>query len=700
MKYVALLAMCILLASSRLYAQQEHVTNGNFSEAYINGAPFGNPCQLDQDGIDKNRRNVVGWTSGSAATPDYFRECSTPETFGVPLNRFINHDIPDGTPNSEVSAYAGIYMFDANTIYREYLRNALSVPLESGKWYVVSFKIAAGLDGPWWADPTKGFGAVANAIDAIDVVLTGKADGKSYYQGTNGVLKPPARFSPQEIQIRAEEIGTEKYFYNQEFPHWIEVSRLFKVEGEDKTDLFIGSLAGDLVADRNIKLIGEDLGPNGFGQVYKQMVYAFIDDVSIKEVPCSDCGAIKVLVERDESRIDCCYNITIVNDGNCDVFGGELSYKLIADDGREITVPIPDFTTVPAGGYAVFKWCNDALAGQSAKLRVVLSLPDRECTWDFTVDCEQKPKCSDCKSLAVRVQQDKDAAGCCFDIDIANDGNCDVIAAKAYFRDEDASYEGEIPLLPFKPIPGGGFAKFRWCNDGLVGRQGIIRVVLTMSDNRTCEFEIPIKCEVPDKCCDLMKVTARPYTSRDLLPLPNPCCGATVIEATLDYVNDMCDPIHEFRISGGGRPSYIMKRGQPITFATRTILLGIECGGPDCPCTRKVQALNARGEVICETNITLPKCSTPPPPDLDPGPGGFQKQRQEDTPQTPTTCLTISAAKLVDLRGRVVTSFSNAVALDDQLITKLSDMGIPAGLYVISGLDPNGQPCSKSVLVP
>lgn len=705
MRNALVLAMCILLAFSRVDAQQEHVTNGSFTDANIKGVPFGNPCQLDDQGIDGNGRNVVGWTSGSLATPDYFRECSTPEAFGVPLNRFINDEIPDGTPGIEVSAYAGIYMFDdAPLAYREYLRNALRSPLESGKWYDISFKIAAALDGPWWADnskrfgASKNFGAVANAIDAIDVVLTSKSGDKSYYQQSNEVLNPPAKWSPQRIRIDANESVGQRYFYNQQYPHWIQVSRRFQVVGDDKTDLFIGSLADDLVAGKNIQVIGKQLGSNGYGMIYDQVVYVFIDDVSIKPVECAGCDAIKVLVNRDTDVPDCCYDITIVNDGNCEIGSGNLSAKLMTDDGREITVPIPDFAVVPAGGNATFKWCNDGLYGGSANLRIILSLPDRECAWDFTIDCGPKPKCADCSSVSVRAQQDKGDDGCCFDIDIVNDGNCDVIATKAFFKNDDATYESEIPLIPFKPIPGGGSASYRWCNDGLAGRRGSIRVVLTLSDNRTCEFEIPIKCEVPDECCDLLKITARPYTSRDLLPLPNPCCGATVIEATLDYVNDMCDPIYEFRISGGGRSSYVLKRGQPLAFTTRTITLGVECGGPDCPCTRTIQAVNAKGEVICEATISLPKCSTTG--GNDPSDGGFFKRSDENTPQTPNQCLTISAAKLIDLRGRVVTSFGDAVALDDKLVTKLSDMGVPPGLYVISGLDPNGQPCSKSVLVP
>ena len=443
-----------------------------------------------------------------------------------------------------------------------------------------------------------------------------------------------------------------------------------------------------------------------------------------EECDPDDAPKVRLVPMTVQEPGQCCYHVLVENPSVCP--GMKItgwSYEL---NGRTVgRDPESRDTDVEYTPVRLLTLCVPNGTKASVKITLHYEVRGKECPpveYSLDISCE-----CDCES-AVKIRTRKVTAAngsCCYEILMKQDPACDqqvmslgirrpysfdpFSAGAAVNEYSNQRYQRSLPSGELEMV--GDVPRITpnvWTSMGTIcptkgGMNRYTLVLYTDKDATEACKTVPLDLDCPedkDDCCNLLKVTARPYTSRDLLPLPNPCCGATVIEATLDR-NIACATAVSFRMLFGSEGVFLPYGGRKFSLNGEKILLGIECGGPDCPCTRTIQALNENGEVICETTITLPKCDKPDgDPPFDPGPGGLDKKHDEHTPQTPIQCLTISAAKLIDLRGRVVTSFGDAVALDDKLVTKLSDMGVPPGLYVISGLDPNGQPCSKSVLVP
>lgn len=82
--------------------------------------------------------HVVGWTSPTLGTPDYFNKCSINPNITLPNNNLLGFQNPY-TGN----AFIGIYtlFYDTNNVneYREYISVKLYSPLEKGKKYCLSF---------------------------------------------------------------------------------------------------------------------------------------------------------------------------------------------------------------------------------------------------------------------------------------------------------------------------------------------------------------------------------------------------------------------------------------------------------------------------------------------------------------------------------------------------------------------------------
>jgi hypothetical protein len=80
--------------------------------------------------------NVLNWNNPTLATPDYFNSCTNGD-IGVPINVFGFQNARTG------SAYVGMHTSDfSSTDYREYIQCQLISPLESGKYYEVSFFVS------------------------------------------------------------------------------------------------------------------------------------------------------------------------------------------------------------------------------------------------------------------------------------------------------------------------------------------------------------------------------------------------------------------------------------------------------------------------------------------------------------------------------------------------------------------------------
>lgn len=80
--------------------------------------------------------SVVGWTSPTTASPDYFHSCNSTNA-GVPQNVF-------GYQNARTGyGYVGVLLSDfSSTDYREYVQCQLILPLEAGKNYEVRFYVS------------------------------------------------------------------------------------------------------------------------------------------------------------------------------------------------------------------------------------------------------------------------------------------------------------------------------------------------------------------------------------------------------------------------------------------------------------------------------------------------------------------------------------------------------------------------------
>jgi hypothetical protein len=132
MKYLILFAG---LFGGQLANAQNLVTNGNF-ETYSS-------CPAFHGEIHK----ATGWKSPTQTSTDYLNACN----FGL-------NSVPDNLLGSQPAAsgngYAGIYTFNENTHWQEYLWSSLA-PLEVGASYKVSIKVSLADESKF---ATKGLG--------------------------------------------------------------------------------------------------------------------------------------------------------------------------------------------------------------------------------------------------------------------------------------------------------------------------------------------------------------------------------------------------------------------------------------------------------------------------------------------------------------------------------------------------------------
>ncbi len=109
--------LIILFVSSGTRAQNL-VLNGDFALFYS--------CPTALSMID----SVQFWNNATInGTPDYFHQCSNPFFAGVPVNQ-VGYQLPHSGEE-----YAGLYLWQGNNNYREFMEGQLSAPLTSGTCY-------------------------------------------------------------------------------------------------------------------------------------------------------------------------------------------------------------------------------------------------------------------------------------------------------------------------------------------------------------------------------------------------------------------------------------------------------------------------------------------------------------------------------------------------------------------------------------
>ena len=122
--YPILLSVILFLHNDSF--SQNLVPNPNFE--IFNSCPFGfgagGPLQ------------ATPWQSATLGSADYLHTCASPENVGVPANFFGTQEPRSG------EAYAGLYAWYHQFVYREYLQVQLTEPLIAGLQYEVKFFVS------------------------------------------------------------------------------------------------------------------------------------------------------------------------------------------------------------------------------------------------------------------------------------------------------------------------------------------------------------------------------------------------------------------------------------------------------------------------------------------------------------------------------------------------------------------------------
>ncbi|HEA19555.1 MAG TPA: OmpA family protein, partial [Pricia antarctica] len=186
--------------------------------------------------------DVVGWSTPTEGSTDYFNACST--AMGTPENF-------NGRQPAEFGlGYAGLYLYAAED-YREYLQAELIQPLKRGRVYEVSFFISLAERSDF---AVREFG-VLFAKNAMKIAI-------------RKVLSRAHWYRQKENLYTYEEMDTGNFITNQEV--WTTVSTQFVAKGGEKY-MILGNLKNN-ARTRKIEI----------GPLAKQGAYYYIDQVEVK----------------------------------------------------------------------------------------------------------------------------------------------------------------------------------------------------------------------------------------------------------------------------------------------------------------------------------------------------------------------------------------------------------------------------------
>lgn len=225
----AILAVCFILISTSVLSGQNLVPNPGF-ERFHNCPPYLGQIQ-----------EAVAWESPNNNTTDYFHACS-PIANGASVPENSLGEQPPALGNAYAGIRTWIPVIAGNPIYREYLSVQLTVPLQAGVEYAVTFQVSLAESS-------------SHATDDLG----------AYFSKTALTNERLYQVTPQ-IQNTKDKILTNK-------KEWITISGTFIAEGGEAF-LAIGTFKDDEEMTRLSILTNEE-----------PKVYYYIDEVEVS--PCT-----------------------------------------------------------------------------------------------------------------------------------------------------------------------------------------------------------------------------------------------------------------------------------------------------------------------------------------------------------------------------------------------------------------------------
>ncbi len=190
---------------------------------------------------------------------DYFNSCDTSNSYGVPINRIGFQNTHSG------NGYVVLYGYYSTVFSREYIEAPLSITLQAGHKYYVSFYVSLG-DTMQYAIENLGAMFTDTIFDPYP------APSYNWHTGTPQVENPAGNILNDKI-------------------NWTEIAGNFIAVGGEKY-ITIGNFKNDA---QTVKQNLGGTGSNNYGAYY------YIDDVYVSDVPLGISNELRII--SDELKV-------------------------------------------------------------------------------------------------------------------------------------------------------------------------------------------------------------------------------------------------------------------------------------------------------------------------------------------------------------------------------------------------------------